>query len=286
MIPLPVLGGLSALLGWGIGDYFLAKGKIGSYLPGAVVSLVGLLLWGGVLLARGFTHIELPVLFLAVLDGLLFSLGFVFFVRALSIGPVGIVSPIANSCPVITVALGVLFFGLTLSTSALAAMCCIILGVILLSKEASRLDWKSVQFSAIALAILSMFIWGVAFALIDPLFEKAPFYEVLFLISASQLFSSMLLKHFFDRATPFSLMFSTQSQTAWAAGALLVGGNVLFFFAGEISGSIAIPVTIASAAPLVTALIARIRDGEKLSLAKRIGALFVVFGIMALSAVV
>jgi uncharacterized membrane protein len=68
------------------------------------------------------------------------------------------------------------------------------------------------------------------------------------------------------------------SQKNWDAV-----GSIAFYLGAGYSGSVVIPAVIASASPLVTSLMAHIKDKEKLSVYKRIGALVIVLGLMLLN---
>ena len=60
-------------------------------------------------------------------------------------------------------------------------------------------------------------------------------------------------------------------------------GSIGFYIGAESGSSVIIPAVIASASPLVTSFMAHIKDGERLSLYKRIGAIIIVLGLMLLN---
>ena len=61
------------------------------------------------------------------------------------------------------------------------------------------------------------------------------------------------------------------------------GGSIAFYLGIESTGSVVIPVVIASTSPLVTSIAARFVDKEKLTVIQRFGAVIIVLGIIGLN---
>jgi len=137
MILLATIGGLITLVFWGASDYFLGKGgkESDEYLtvfisevPGVLVALP-FVLWYG--LGAGLDT-TLAIIFII---SVLFFIGTVLYIKALNIGPFGVAAPIGNLYPLVTLLLGVAFFGIVFSAIQFAALLAIIAGIVLLGLE-------------------------------------------------------------------------------------------------------------------------------------------------------
>jgi drug/metabolite transporter (DMT)-like permease len=279
-------GGIMALIFWGLSDYL--AGKSGQdkdeYLTTFIVQIATPLL----LLPLVLLHKE-PIIigasfFVVILSALFFAVAYVSFVRALTIGPFGVAAPIGNSYALITLIIGVAFLQLQISLIQFFSLLIIIIGVVLLSVEKKAFNYKELKGSALPLAMVTMFFWGIAFVLIDIIIDVYPWYQLLFLLGVFMClftFSYYLIVH---KSFPKWETMKYKNMTyAWKGGLALAVGSIAFYLGAGYSGSVVIPAVVASASPLVTSLMAHIKDKEKLSVYKRIGALVIVLGLMLLN---
>src|SRR3989338_8907938 len=112
MIFIVTLGGLVALLFWGLCDYLLGKGgkQSNAYLLNFLVQLIGVFIYLPFVLWQGVPISMDASLYVVALVSALFTVAFVAAIKAFSIGPFGVAKPLANSYPLITLAVGLVFF--------------------------------------------------------------------------------------------------------------------------------------------------------------------------------
>ncbi|MFW5746859.1 MAG: EamA family transporter, partial [Nanoarchaeota archaeon] len=100
------------------------------------------------------------------------------FVKGLSVGKVGVVTPIANSSVIVTVLFSLVFFGEVLTPGQYGGIGLIVLGIVLISinfqdlKQSDLLDPSS----GIGYALIALVIWGIFFPLLKiPSSQLGPF---------------------------------------------------------------------------------------------------------------
>ena len=93
--------------------------------------------------------------------GLLGATGYIAFYRALSIGPISVVSPIASGYAAVTVILAVLLAGERLSGAEASAVAVVFAGVALAAADVRRIrEAGHVRARAIALTLLALVVFG------------------------------------------------------------------------------------------------------------------------------
>lgn len=134
----PLLFGVGAALGWGIGDYAgaLSSRRIGVLWTSLGMQILGTGAYAAVLLATGrfptVTGDAVPWgIALAVVGA---SALFVFY-KALALGPIAVVSPVSASYAAVTVILVVAFLGERLSPGQLVAISVTFVGILLASSD-------------------------------------------------------------------------------------------------------------------------------------------------------
>jgi len=280
------LGGLIALVSWGLSDYFAGKSgqQTSAILTSLVLQLMGVVILLPVVLWRGLP-LDLNVAILTIMASAgFFAIAHVSFVKAMSIGPFGIAAPLGNSYPLITLLVATSVFHLQISLPRLLALSTIVAGVILLVVDRTTLDRRTLRGTTISFAVVTMVSWGIGFAIIDTVVTEFAWYQLLFLLSFFVALFSFLFYVAAVRAFPrWQFLRYSNMQHAWRAGFLGVVGAIAFFAASEHSGSVVIPAVIASASPLATAILAYFRDGERLPFYKRGGAIVVLSGLVLLN---
>ena len=138
-----MLFGLGAALGWGFADFGVAlvSRRIGSFTTLVLAQLGGLLLFTAMLALPGFSlppfHAALLLLPVIGVSG---ALSYVAFYRALQLGPIALVSPIAAGYAAIVIALSLVFLRESVPPLALAGAVVTIAGVALAST-----DWRRIR---------------------------------------------------------------------------------------------------------------------------------------------
>jgi drug/metabolite transporter (DMT)-like permease len=138
-----VIGGVGAMLGWGISDFFAKKtvDKIGETVALFWMQALGIIPLFLFFLfnfdVSGFSVSQIPYVILwAVVDGA----GYLMFYRALERGKVSMVSPIVASYSAFSVLISALVFGEQLSSNIL-----LVLGVIFAGIMLTSIDFKEVR---------------------------------------------------------------------------------------------------------------------------------------------
>lgn len=134
----PLLFGVGAALGWGIGDY---AGALSSRRIGVLWTSLGMQILGTALYATGLAAIgQFPTITAAAVPWAiaLAAIGssalFVFY-KALALGPIAVVSPISASYAAVTVILVVAFLGERLSAAQIVAISVTFVGIVLASSD-------------------------------------------------------------------------------------------------------------------------------------------------------
>ncbi len=286
MFLVATIGGIMALFFLGLSDYLAGKSgqEKDEYLTTFIIQIATpFLLLPMVLLSGEPIVIGMPF-FVVMIVTLFFTIAYISFVKALSIGPFGVVAPLGNSYALVTLIIGIVFLQLQISIMQFFSLLIIIFGVIILSVERKLFNFKKIKGSALSLAMITMFFWGIGFALIDIIIDIYPWYQLLFLIGIFMSLFTFLYYIVVHKTFPKWETMKYKNMTyAWKGGLLAAFGMIAFFIGAEQGGSVVIPAVIASASPLVTSFMAHITDKEKLSVYKRIGAVIIVLGLMLLN---
>lgn len=281
------LGGLVAVVFWGFSDYLVGKGgqKADAYLSNFLIQCTGtaillpIVLWQGNPIPLELT----PHLFVIAIS-VLFTIGFISAIKAFAIGPFGIAAPIANTYPLITLALGIGFFGLVLSPYHLFALLIIIIGVFILAIDHTTFEFRKFRGSAVHLAMIAALFWGIGFGLYDAIVHDFSWLHFLFLLNVYMAVIGGVVYFAIHRTVPtlHAIQYAFKHYAGTTATLAVIGSSA-FFFASQYAGSVVIPAVIASASPLVTSFAAHMFDRERITLYKRFGAFIVVVGLMLLN---
>lgn len=169
-----VVGGLGAMLGWGISDFFAKKtvDKIGDTVALFWMQTLGLIPLFIFFLFNfnfsGFTFNQIPwVILLGAID----VAGYLMFYKALERGKVSIVSPIVASYAAFAVLISALVFGEQLSKSILLVLGMVFVGILLTSIDFDEIrkdgfDWSD-SVKGVPEAILAVVFFSVWFPFWD-----------------------------------------------------------------------------------------------------------------------
>lgn len=204
------------------------------------------------------------------------------FLKALSLGKLGIITPIANSSIIFTVLFSILFFNESLNSIQLGSILLILLGIILVSVDLR--DMKNSKIlslsSGIPYALITCVLWGLMFSLYKiPVMAIGPILTALvveigiFLISSFQILKAGKKIDIPDRST-LTYLILLSIFTA-------IGGA--FFNFGVMVAEVSIVAALAMANPLVATLYGRFIYKESISVQQYLAISFILAGIVALS---
>jgi drug/metabolite transporter (DMT)-like permease len=221
----------------------------------------------------------------AVLYSIFISAGYLFFVRALTIGAIGVVVPLGGTYPIITLVLSVLILNDVFSVGQVIAMALIIAGSVFLAYEKNhqKLPLRQLH-KANIFTILAVLIWGVGFFLLNPLFDKVDWQILLFMLDVSGLLIAALVMIFMYRQKTYeATKHVLADRTVWTAGSVLGSGTVALYLGAGKTGNVIIPAVITSLSPLLSSALEAYVDKKRLGLLKRAGAVLAVGGIVLLN---
>lgn len=287
MMIIATIGGLSAMLFWGLGDYWAGKAgqKSDAYLVNFVIQLAALLLLLPVTFFYGIT-IDTALIPLVLFIAALFTIAYISFVKALSIGPVGVAAPLANGYALVTILVGVVFLNFEISVVQFLVLGLIVFGALMLVVNQDTFRVRSLHASTVVPSLIALLTWGIGFALVEVAAQNMHWSQLLFYLSLFVVIMSYGLCALREHGVPrWRELTYVQNKSAWWSGALLFFGLLGFYAAVDATESVVVPAVLASASPLITSLVAWYKDGEQLSFIQRSGAVIVVCGVMALQLV-
>lgn len=271
---------LSSLL-WGVADF--SGGTASRRLPAMVVVLAsqatGLVPAAVAALAVGAWSAPAGYLPWAVAAGLTGMVGLLLFYRAMAIGTMGVVSPIAALSVVIPVAVG-LATGHWPSAVAGAGIVLAVLGVVAASGP-ERAQGRSIR--PVLLAVVSAVCFGTALLFIARGAEDSPLMTMVGMRVASVLPLGVLVLVLRSRGGP--AVDPPGSRPDWrtwvlvaVAGMFDVSANLAFAVAST-GGALAVVAVLGSLYPAVTVVLARLVHGERLARLQQAGVLLALAGV-------
>ena len=285
-LPIGVLAGLGAMLGWGVADFFVVKASIsvGSLLTFLWQHLFGVafLVLAAALLDRPFL---LPIQAIPAVVGIGFLqvIGGLSFFRGLEVGKVALVSPIASSWALVTAVLSVFLYSEELSPLQILGVALVLLGVIVAAtniRNLLRSTWAGWSDPGIKPALLAMLAWGVSFAFFPPLAERygwLTFTLWLFVIFVLMTALFMYLRRARLRLT------QGPSRLFIGVAALSTAIAYLTYNFGIESAYSSIVAPVASTFPIITIVLARVFLKEKIIPEQGLGILSILSGLVLLS---
>ncbi|MCK5290171.1 MAG: EamA family transporter [Candidatus Aenigmarchaeota archaeon] len=204
------------------------------------------------------------------------------FLKALSIGKLGIISPIANSSIIFTVLFSILFFNESLNTVQFGSILLILLGIILISINFKDIKNSHIfkMSSGIPYALLTCVLWGLMFSLykipvmvIGPILTALIIEIGIFIISLIQILKTGKKINMPDRST-LNYLILLSIFTA-------IGGA--FFNFGIMVAEVSIVAAISMANPLIATIYGKYVYKETISIQQYLAISFILIGIVALS---
>lgn len=274
-----------AMLGYGFGNA-LAKvpvQKIGSertiFYRNVMVSVLLFVIF------LFFSHnatFSAKYILIALLIAVIGYIPLLFFYKALNIGKVGLVSPVANSSMAFTVLFSIIFFHESISFGQAVAIILIILGIILISLDPRDLkNSKLLKISSgLPYALITSLLWGLVFFLWKiPVSILGPILTSLVIEFGTMICSVVyiyIVKKDFQRPDNKILKYILFMSLGGALG-------TLFFNMGIEKTNVSIVSPIASGAPLIATLYAKLVFKEKLSKLQYLAIIMITLGVILVS---
>jgi drug/metabolite transporter (DMT)-like permease len=279
--------GLVAAFMWGTSDWLAAKSakKLHPVEVNFAVQAASFVLVLVLFCFSGLHVTHLRQVGLIALSSILISLAFMLIVKALASGAVGVISPLANSYPLFTIVLSLIFLTTHFKTVELVAIFGILAGTLLLAYEKNTRD---IPFRELhretGLALCASAVWGTAFFVIAPVVNEVSWQTITILGEVFSFgFASLLLFAHSRRKTPRAMWQALQSKPSLLTGILgTTGIGAIYIGSGRV-GSVVIPTVLSGGGPLIASAWGAAADKERIGIPKRLGALIVVAGIIILN---
>ena len=204
------------------------------------------------------------------------------FFKALGMGKLGIISPIANSSVIFTVLLSIILFNEVLSGSQIFSIIFIILGIILISINFNDLKNSHIFeiSSGVPYALITCLLWGIMFALIKtPVMVIGPVLTSFIIEFGILICSGIHLK-----ISKISFAVPDYKTIVYIFIVAFFGAiATLSFNMGVAVCSVSIVAVLSNSNPLIAAIYGRFVYKEKLSLQQQIAFLLILIGIICIS---
>ena len=231
----------------------------------AVAQATGLVAIGALVAARGDGPPGARFLALAVLAGVVGTIGLAALYRGLAVGSMSVVAPIAGTAAVIPVVAGVAI-GEKPSALQNAGIALALVGVVLASRTPAAPDRAGRVAPGVGLAVLAAVTIGVFLVVLDAASEGDPYWASLTQRSTS---AAILWTAVLALRRPLGISGQDRALLP-VVGILDVAGNTLFAVATT-KGLIGVVSVLASLYPVVTVALARLLHDERMSPPQAVG---------------
>src|SRR3954451_4784133 len=273
--------GLAASLAWGVGDFIGgAKTRVLPVLTVLVCSqVVGFLLIAAVAVVAQDPVPDIRYIAFAALSAVAGTAGLACFFRAIAVGKMSLVVPIASLAGVVPVVVGVAT-GDRPSAIQVAGMVVALTGAVLASREPDEEGRGGSRLAAgVVLAALSAFAWGWFFLAIDVASDGGAVWASLVNRTTSLallLGAALVMRPALRNARP-------HVPALALAGSLDVSANLLFA-AASTKGLVSLVSVAGSLYPVVTVMLARVVLKERVNRVQEAGAAAALAGVVLIAA--
>ncbi|MCB9813726.1 MAG: DMT family transporter [Pseudomonadales bacterium] len=280
-----LLGGLTAMIGWGTSDFFAneASDKVGHIKALFFSQLAGLILIGLATIFFAKNLILSPMLgFLIILSGITYTFGYLLFYKAFEIGNVSIVSAVINFQNIFIIFISYFLFGQSLTTYQIPAIILILSGTTLVSinfndlKKGNVSLVKGVKETLLATIMFGIFFWPLN----EYVSERADWILVSFLTKLVAILTLLIIS--FAKKQKLTLIKpNNRLKLVLLAVGLLEAIAILGMSFGVAFGDMIIVSPIASSLTVVTVGLAIIFLKEKLTKSQGLGIIITIIGIIS-----
>ena len=284
-MPLGIIFGLLAMFGYGLSNAMakVPAKNLGSrkaiFFRGIFVSLLLLII---LLFFSRETFFSPTYILIGFIISLIAYIGFNTFYKALKLGKVGIISPIANSSVIFTILLSIVFFNESLTWIQLSLIILITIGIILISinfKDLKNSHLFKIS-SGIPFALITCLLWGLVFFLYKiPIIILGPILTSFIIEFGMMIFSGIDLK---ISKIYFNLPNKKEIIHIFFV-ALFGAAGTLFFSLGVNMSGVSIVAALAFANPLISTLYGKFVYKEKLGIPQYVAILLMLTGIVLIS---
>lgn len=281
---LGIIYSLIPLTGWGISDYMASKMSKQAH-PAAInlfyffVAGIPTLIFSSFF---GLPEFSVWVMVQFIIVSAILSVGYIAMLKAFSSGDTGVVAPIANAYAIVTLALAVLFLDANITWQQAMAVLVVVAGISLLSYHKSSVNRRDSK-KTVFYAVVALVFFGVGFASFDVIATQQ-WYQNVFLFGLAEFIVTLPIFLVWLKKDRVSELKKLTNKPMFYVGCFVGGlGTIGLFLALESIDDITIPAAIAAASPLVTVLLARLFDKERLVPWQYVGAVVSVSGIVLLS---
>jgi drug/metabolite transporter (DMT)-like permease len=283
------LFGLSAAICWGFGDLFVAKvaRKIGSTNGALLVTSAEAIMYAVIfmLFLRGDALFTAEAFWYALIGSVSFGFAQAMFYKSMGLGPVGLVSAISSTYPLVALIVGVLLFGAVVSAWQFVGVVLIVVGVMFASGLGNKVSTNVGKGPVIA--FLPALGWGMGASFIIHAISLMS-WQTTFLI---ELVTAPLV---LVALTPFikgkekvnlrSLRAASAMPVVFAAAILEMGGLLLLNLGLNANpGAGAVVVAVSSCYPVLVIFLALRHLKEQIPLIPLVGGVIGVAGVVILS---
>lgn len=278
-----LFSGLAGMFGWGIYDFLagIYAKKVGPFKTLFWSQLAGLFLT--LLLITVFTislNISGFILTLLAIGALLYSAGYLFFMKGFEIGNISIVAAIMNLWAVFTMLFAFIFMGQRLSTLQFFGVLMIILGTILAALNLRDIKKAGFQLSkGVKETVLGAFFFGVFWNISEVISEEIGWLQTTLLVKIGVVLFLILLSfplkkelHLKQTTTKTKLMIVLMGVIEASVVAIVNFGLTI--------GDAILITPIASALSIVTIMLAIIFLKDKITKLQGLGIFTAVCGII------
>jgi drug/metabolite transporter (DMT)-like permease len=276
--------GLLSMLAYGIIDYM---GSILTKKDNAVrITFWYFLLSSILLIVIGLLFFKPPTISLFhVLAFTILSIisvfAFLAFYKALRIGKVAVVVPIANTYSIIIVLIGILFLNENITLFLGIGIILTILGTVLTSfklKDIMNLNLKKAA-PGVKYAIITMLGWGILYASVGIISKQLGWFWPILILTVG----STIVLFIYSSINKIKASFPTKLTNLMFWYVLIGTAAFLFYSVGTSRGQISLVGPIAAAAPFVTVILARTLTKEKIDANQIVGIACIIMGLVIIA---
>lgn len=279
----PILWGFGSMFAWGTGDMLARYAAIRLGSSAVAITILGL----GIAppLALGLSRYPsleaitgAEFIALALIAGLLFSMGYLFFYLGLERGMISIVSPLSASWLAVTTVLAAILFNESIGLTKGGLIALVLVGIALTSVRGR----DGASLNGVWYGIAAMLTFGVAFTLWKPIVEEVgPYVAVVSVrtVATVALGSYILLRR------PIRANVTRNAIVLVIASAVLDSLGFVSYNLGIEREDVSLIAPISAAYPVVTLVLAWVLLRERLSAVRMSGIVVLLSAVIALGVV-
>lgn len=287
-IIIAILGGVGAMLGWGIADFFAKKtidkiGDVKTLFWAQAFGILPLLIY--FLLNYSIPHITVSAILLLILYSIIDAFGYIFFYKALEKGKLSVVSPVLATFAAFAVLISAFLFGEQILPIRWLALSVVFAGILLTSVDFKGLKDGSLDKKDLVKGLPETLAGIMLFAVWYPLWDNFVNKDNwVFLVLGLRVIIALIV-FLFAKSTKIRL--KIKEINIWKLLILIGlfdGGAYLTLTWGFSATTLTSVVTMLSAAySLPTLILARIFLKEKLTTNQWMGVLSIIAGLILLA---